>query len=277
VNDFSYVAPPDDGLRLAMVRARGRRYRTAGFSTTTVAAAFAVLAAIAGGSGTQSLIEQPAPEQPAITQLVPGPEKGATGTRSNTGTTVTGSSAANVTPAGPTVADAFAPMPAATAAIGPTRTAAGKPYAAGPITRNDSQPYFPSDTNCPVKGGGQAFCPWAAANTYSSTGTPFQLYGEVCSAKAELATLHFANRNEVDFAVYQGTRLLWRWSQWHPQSAGPHAITVAPATCSQWTFDWPAVDSRGIPLTKGSYTLRTTFFADELVGKNVMNAAFTIS
>jgi hypothetical protein len=279
VNDFPYLAPPEDGLRRAMADARRRRYRTAGFSTSSVAAAALVLGALVGGQGTQSLVEQPAPQQPAVTQVVPdGGTSARNAPRPNQvqpGRVAGQSPVTGSAPVG-TSAGTSRSETVGTSSHGSARpAAAAKPYSAGKITRSDSLGYLPGDYNCPVNGGAQTFCPYSSASSYSAG--VYELFAEVCSTKAHDALLHFGQSNEVDFAVYKGSTLVWQWSRWHPARDAPHTATVTTGGCLSWTFDWTAVNFQGKKLPAGDYTLETTFLADELSGKEIMRRQFTVS
>ncbi|HUR14983.1 MAG TPA: hypothetical protein VM097_10890 [Mycobacteriales bacterium] len=282
MSDFPAVAPPPDGLRQAMAAARGRRLRSAGLTSATAGSALVAVLALLGGTGTQSLVQQPAPEQPAVTNLVPGPEGERTGTENTVGavTSTGGRPRQGV--------DSRSRSGAATLALGTTDTirersltsgTSSKPYAAGPLTRDDNGFYVPMGAECNVTGKPEdatTLCPYAQA-TPQPTPTHFNLYGEVCSTRTNRTTLHYEGRNEVDMAVYQGSTLLWRWSRWHPDSPAPHTFDLATGACSSWTYAWTGVDAEGRTLPKGDYTLEVTHFAEELAGRNRTRAAFTIS
>ena len=279
MNDFTYVAPPEDGLRQAMVHARARRLRTAGFSTSTLLAAFALLAAIAGGQGTQSLIEQPAPEQPAITTVVPGPVTQDGGTSNSVGaTTFTTTQSRSVAGSGGTTGTT--PSGATGGSAETSAPAQVKPYVAGPINTGSSV-YVPS-TECHVTGNPEdatTLCPSSYVYGQYQSPTPylFQLYADVCSTRAGITTLHFPGRNEVDLAVYSGTTEVWRWSRWHPDGGSAHSVSLATEDCTTWTFDWTGVDAHGMRLPKGDYTLRASFLATELTGRSTPSVTFTVS
>ena len=283
MSEHPYVAPPPDGLRLAMAAARGRRFRTAGLSSATLGTALVAVLALLGGTGTQSLVEQPAPEQPAVTRLVPGPA-GEHSTRQNA---VSPSSdglrqAAPVAGQG-SVDQVLLRTPADGGAAQPVGTREqGKAYAAGPITRADGV-YLPQDPSCNVTGkaaDATTLCP--AASVYgpsSPPSAPYQLYGEVCSTRTGTTTLHYAGRNEVDMTVVSKATgdVVWRWSQWHPDGGAAHTLGLVTGGCSGWTYDWTAVDGLGKALAKGDYALTVTFLAAELSGRDRSTYAFTIS
>ena len=286
MTDFPYVAPPEDGLRRAMADARGRRYRKAGLSTSTVAAVLAVAAAIAGGQGTQSLIQQPAPEQPAVTRLVPdgeGPE-GTSETRPNQVGSVAGfagtSAASRTTTRGADAGtSAAAPGGSSSDPAKAAGTAARKPYSPGAIKRSESTVYLPSDPGCNVTGRTEdatALCPYASAGPGNAAGT-YQFYGEVGSTRTSTTSLHFAGRNEVDFAVYKGAQEVWRWSSWHPDGGVPHTLIIAAGDYCTWSFEWTGVDFTGKRLPAGTYTMRVEFLADELAKRSTLDYDFAVS
>lgn len=285
MSDFAYVAPPVDGLRQALADARSRRLRTAGLSSATAGTALVAVLAMLGGTGTQSLVQQPAPEQPAVTQLVPVPAEDQ-GTTQNRAGTVSGSTQRTTSSrTRPSVTQVLARdttdriQPRGLAGPGTRST---KPYAAGAVVRNDNGVYLPQDPSCNVTGKAEdatTLCP--AAYVYGPStppSAPYQLYGEVCSTRTGTTTLHYAARNEVDLTVVSkaGT-VVWRWSQWHPDGGSPHTIGVVTGGCSSWTYDWTAVDSTGRALPKGDYSLRVTFLATELGGRPPSSHPFTIS
>ena len=285
MTEHPYVAPPVDGLRLAMADARGRRYRSAGLSSATVGTALVAVLAVLGGSGTQSLVEQPAPEQPAVTQLVPGPAGEDSGTQNTVGAvTSSGGTHLRAQSGQGSVSQVLLHDPTtsrdATSVEG--GQPAGKPYAAGRITRNDNGVYLPQDPSCNVTGKAEdatTLCPAAYVyGPYSPPTAPYQLYGEVCSTRTGTTTLHYAGRNEVDMAVVSKTgKVVWRWSQWHPDGGTAHTLGVSTGACSSWTFDWTGVDATGRALAKGDYSLTVTFLAAELSGRNRSSYPFTIA
>ncbi len=282
MSDFPYVAPPADGLRQAMAAARGRRVRTASLSSTAAATALFVAVAVLGGQSTQSLIQQPAPEQPAVTRLVPGPTTAIDEATRNTVSAVTSNSAAPPTGNGgllgvpPLVSGDHNPVEGPDAQE-PSQVT-GKPYAAGKISRSDGQVYLPTDPRCNVTGKTEdatTLCPSTTA--YASGTGSYNLYADVCSTRTDTSLLHFEGRNEVDFTIRRGTKQVWRWSRWHPEVEQPHTIAVDTGVCSQWSLLWTGVDASGQKLPKGDYTLQTTFLANELQGRSVLTYTFTIT
>jgi len=277
MTEHPYVAPPVDGLRLAMADARGRRYRSAGLSSATVGTALVAVLAVLGGSGTQSLVEQPAPEQPAVTQLVPGPAGDQTSRQNTVGAV---SSTGQITAAGlrPTGADSGITGQAArpdTAArtssssfVGP-RTTAPMRLAPGNPSTIDA---------CPVNkttSGQASLCPAGLSRTYDNQGNPLtgalDLVTSVCSYDTRALTLHFTTTNEADVAVLDSKRhVLWRWSVEHAPVASPHTLAMGTGDCWEWSTVWAGVNQAGRPLPAGNYTLRLTSYVRELGSQNVV-------
>jgi hypothetical protein len=284
VNDFPHVAPPPDGLQRAFADARGRRLRSAGLSTSTVAAGLAVLALVAGGQGTQSLVQQPSPEQPAVSQLVPdGQERLPSVPRPNQGhnvqvydTTQQRGTAAGTGTTGTAQSGATRSLPLRDQHASPR--GAGSRYVAGPIVRNEHQPNIPTDTTCALpagNGNGPRLCTYVYSSSASQP--PYQLQAEVCSYQTSLTLLHYLGRNEVDMTISQKGHELWRWSRWHPDGGPSHTLGLEANECTQWRFDWTGVDATGRRLPKGTYTLSVTFLANELAGHRVGTSTVTIS
>jgi hypothetical protein len=158
-------------------------------------------------------------------------------------------------------------------------TAPRKPYAAGPITRSESTVYVPSDPGCNVTGRTEdatALCPYASVGSGPKQGT-YQFYSEVGSARTSTTSLHFAGRNEVDYAVYKGTTEVWRWSRWHPDGGVPHTVIIAAGNYCMWSFDWTGVDFTGKRVPPGTYTMRVEFLADELAKRSTLSYDFAVS
>lgn len=278
MKDLPHVAPPADGLRQALADARGRRLRSAGLASTAAAGALLTVAVLTGGAGTQSLVQEPAPEQPAVNRIVPGgPEAppredpgispAARGSAPRRGAAATAVLTPPLTAPGPS--DGPGPV---------SRTSARSPsgYAAGPVERFDNNGVTAPDTRCNLTGDAQdatALCTYAAVS-----GAPRQLQAQVCSTRTGLTLLHYAGRNEVDLAVHDAKGVeVWRWSRWHPDRASPHTLGLSAGSCTTWSLDWAGVDATGRALPKGDYTLRATFLADELADRRTSTTEFTLS
>lgn len=290
MSGFPYVAPPDGGLEQAFAEARQRRFRTAGLSTSSLAAVLTVAVAVLGGSGTQSLVQQPAPQQPAVSQVLPvDPEPG--GGRANAVAVVERSS--DRTTGGPddtqgAAAQAGPTAPPLQTPRRPRSTAgarAGGGYSAPPLTREDNasgqigNTYATNTPGCSLAGQYQGepandLCTdaWTVGGT---NGTPFTLQTEVCSSRTQLTLLNYSGSNEVDLEILRAGQVVWRWSTWHPDQPDPHKLGLDAQSCIVWAVDWPGVDGQGRKLPAGDYELRATFAAREL-STRVGTYGFTI-
>lgn len=280
MTDFAYVAPPAEGLRMAMGTARTRRLRKAGASSSFMAAALVVLAVTAGTPGRSTLLQQPAPETPAFTEQRTVPA---------------GPPEHHQTPSS-TQAARFASLTTATgAAVGPqlspTSTVLSLPrqavprasdhrYRAAPIARSDGGVLFPSP-DCKVNNDGTArdssLCPSASAG-YDATKKSYNLYGDICSGNPNVVELTFTRDNEVDFAVARNGKEVWRWSKNHETTPAPHNRSLATGTCLGWTNTWAGVDNEGHPLAAGNnYTLTVDYLTSAMQDKPSYTSSFTIS
>jgi len=285
VNDFPYVAPAPDGLREAMAHARRRRFRTAGFSTSSVAAAMLVVAALAGGQATQSLIQEPAPQQPAVNQLVPVPVDGTTA-RNNTVGASTGRHSAT-TPQGTVARGAVDPAASSgSGSVSGTRSGAsgrpGRPATTGPMQRAYGSP---SIDECPLQKSTEqqaVLCPSGGySNHWNDAGTAMvgeDLTGSVCSFDTRNLVLHFDTSLELDLTVLdEHGQALWRWSKENAAEPDQHTLALGTTECWQWTTLWRSVDQSGHRLAAGNYTLRVTSYAKELGKQNVYETGISVS
>lgn len=265
------VGPPEEGLRRAMADARARRLRSAG-ATAGLSAAVVSLGVLAlGGPATQSLVQQPAPERPAISTVV----QGDTSTRSvpdRPDAAPVGAEAADAGPSAVPSPVASALPHAAPGPVGPP-TRQVRRYAAGPLTKQSDYLTVP---NCAVADAA-SLC--RSVTTYStSDASTLQLKADVCSTRASTATLHYPGRNEVDFVVRDGRgQVVWQWSTWHPDGGAAHTMTLSTGTCTAWWIDWSMVDARGSRLPKGDYTLTGRYLAEEFAGRRAVTWSFTLS
>lgn len=283
MNDFPHVAPPSDGLQRAFADARGRRLRKAGLSTSTVATGLAVLALVAGGQGTQSLVQQPSPQQPAVSRLLPEEHDALpSAPRPNQGQSVQdfGTAAQHRgTAAGP-AAPVAGTSPAGTRPVGKRpapSTSARPPYRAGAITRYENNP-VPSDTSCAVPSTVKDATGLCTTAYLTGGANRFSMTGSICSNSTSLTLLHYRGTNEVDVRLTSKSGAeVWRWSRWHPDDTVPHTYGLEARTCTDWTLDWTGVDSQGRRLPKGEYTLQVVFLAKELTTQRVASYPFTLS
>lgn len=274
MNALPRVGPPEDGLRLALATARHRRLRAAGTTTSLTAAALSVAVLALGAPGSQTLLQQPAPQRPAVSTIVQGEDGVAPEARTDGPGHLSNPAGAAAHAGDPRPTPS--PAPTAEGAVAqPVRPGGqGSRYAAGPLTKQENYLGIPS---CPVSTSTQStmtLCPSTMVNDY---GTSLGLYADVCSTRTSPTTLHFPGRNEVDFAITRQGDTVWRWADWHPDGGAPHSRVLETGACTSWTFGWTLVDAQGKRLPKGTYTLRTTFLAEELGGPMVLGTSFTIS
>ena len=143
------------------------------------------------------------------------------------------------------------------------------------MNRADHQFSIPQ---CAVNGqtNNATLCPYTSAAPVYNTQSLYQFYSDICSAKASTTVLHYASSNEVDYAVYRGTKQVWRWSSWHTATQTPHPLALQTGSCSTWTFNWTGVDAFGNKVAKGDYTLETTFLPAELAGRRTQVSTFAV-
>lgn len=288
MSDFPYVGPPADGLHLAMATARGRRLRKAGASGSASALALAAVALLAGGAGNQTLIQQPAPQVPAVHRVDKVPSGTVDRPARTTGTTALGAGSslpgtsvsvpgAPVAPAAPTLTgDTTSPARGSTSIHSPVRATGEMKSGYGNYNSIDS---------CPVnKGASQQrlICPSVStSDTWNSDNTKVvstTLVGDVCSFDASAIDLHFSTTGELDFVVRDSVgRQVWRWSLEHPAQADRHAIRLTAGDCWQWATPWTFVDQAGKALPTGTYTVEAISSAAELGRQNTSTVGYPVS
>lgn len=285
MTDFPRIAPPADGLALAMGAARSRRLRKASASSGASALAVVMVAVLAGTSGRSTLTEQPTPEQPAvIVQVVPdGQERSVDqGAKPNVVSPLTGSAArpggvaALGQPTGLSSSAPFLPSDKDTTRTGNGSSLPTVPYTAGPIKRTDNGLALPT---CQVSSDGQSptVCPTASESTSGQKAGSHEFYTDVCNSEAQPYTLHFGSSNEVDFTILKAGKELWRWSSWHAPGPDAHTAVVGTGACITWTFVWTSVDRQGVKLPPGDYTLRTRNLATEMSGRSIADVTVTVT
>jgi hypothetical protein len=118
--------------------------------------------------------------------------------------------------------------------------------------------------------GGPGTCGVAAYD-----GNGHQLDAYLCSSSTDPYTLHYPHAHEVDLAVLSGTRVVWRWSDFHRDGGPAHTGRLDSGRCTHWWVPYSAVDAQGRTLPKGDYVVRATFLARE-VSEPVVDGAFTL-
>lgn len=264
MTDFPRVAPPPDGLQLAMAAARRRRWRVASLTTTAGASLVVVVPLLMGGGGQSVLVPEPDPQQPAVT-VSHSPAQRAV---PNVATSHVVAPAAPKPGAHPPVTQAVTVGHSATGT-----TVAARPYAAGPITREDNV-YASFGTICFRADGSKptGLCTAVRSNRDGQPGIVFQ--ADLCNVDATPAAVRFPTSREVDFVVRSSkSGEVWRWSHWHAAKPTPHSLTIEPSACDHWTFRWTEVDTDGRRLPAGDYTLGVTYGA---AGLDAANTTFTV-
>lgn len=268
MNDLPLLPPPQDGLRLALATARHRRLRTAGTTTSLTAAALSVAVLALGTPGTQTLLQEPAPEIPAVTVIVEGVDDKHVSEQTVTPPRAGAWSAA--TAVGPATAPGAAAGTTTEAGDTTSPRAPVKGYAAGPLTEQYTDLGVPV---CSVQDA-TSLCRTASA---SGTTSKVEFYAEVCSTSTATSLLHFPASNEVDFVVERAGEPVWRWSSWHQARPQPHVLALGTGACNSWSFAWTLVDAHGAKVPKGDYVMKARYLADEFAGRRVLVSPFTLS
>jgi len=264
MTDFLRVAPPPDGLQLAMAAARRRRWRVASLTTTAGASLALVVPLLLGGGGQSVLVPEPDPQQPAVT-VSHSPAPAGVPNVATSKVTTPAVAVRIQQPGGAPVVDVRHT---------PTRDPApGRPYAAGPIDREDNvyatfgAVCFRSDGSKPT-----GLCTGVRSIRDGEPGVVLQ--ADLCNVDATPASVRFPTSREVDFVVRSSkSGEVWRWSRWHPARQTPHSLTVEPSACDHWTFRWTEVDAGGRRLPAGDYTLSVTYGS---AGLDPANTTFTL-
>jgi len=275
MTDFLRVSPGEDGLVAAMSAARARRYRKAGVSTG-FAAALSCLALVAGSAGTQTLIQEPRPELPAVTGVdqleqtdtVTTPGRNTAGALS----VATATGPDNAAAAGPVAAQGPGQIQDSTYDK-PLLPRAETPYRAGPMKRDDNYITAPP-IDCDVEESTQRQLCTSVSIAQGAKGV-WHMQAQICSTRTYETRLTYAQRNELDFVVTANGEEYWRWSAWHPRVDAPHTLALETGSCTFWSFDWSGVGFDGTKLPKGDYYLKARYLADELTARPVALTTFT--
>jgi hypothetical protein len=269
---FVPVAPPADGLRLAFVAARRRRNTKAGaVGTASLLAAVAVLAST-GGTGDRTLLQEPLP--PASTSHLGG----LTGNETAPAPTATAMPTTSDVVSDPAVASGtgFAARTTSVGRVqsggtsgeasrGGLRAAGAKPISA-PMTRNSGSLYTgQGDLMCPARKQQEqqrGLCTDISA--YQPTTGRYSITAEICNLGAATETLSYATARELDLTVRRSGIEVWRWSLGRHFAATAHQLLIGGGTCVQWSTSWAQVDSHGVPVKAGSYSVVADFDADEV-------------
>ena len=264
---------------LAAIVERGRRRRQTrvlGAGVATAALGTAIALAISSSVGATSsssdrLLTHPGPQGTAATQPTPG------------------TSAPGAAPVGQQPGSTSQSAPPAVAPSGDTGSGAGSagapqdlsseapaPAAAPAVDSRMHRDYDPNHatveltsgqlctTHAGTTTGDDPYCAIPGATTRKPGVVEVSVLMCRDGSQVSDGTLTFDSDREVDFAVYRGSALLWRWSDDQPAAASNHHVrAVARGKCWVWWTQWAAVDDQGRPLT-GTVTVRATSNAAEL-------------
>jgi hypothetical protein len=274
MTDFPPVAPPEDGLRAALREARARRTRTAALCSGTALSLVAAALLSLGGSSTTTLLpptddrtprptSAPSPEPTSGLVVLPLP---------GAAPSATAEASRGVQPS-PTAAPGSSPQPSRRPGRpSPTALPHDLPTTSAAMARADSNVAVPN--NCTYFGESSGYCRDAIPDSYRTDGT---LQARICTTNATSTALHYPSARELDLAVVQDGRTLWRWSRTHPDRAGAHTSRLPAGRCTYWSTAWRGVDDAGHLLAPGDYTLVATFSADELAGGRTISSPFTLT
>ncbi|MCU1589232.1 MAG: hypothetical protein JWP11_488, partial [Frankiales bacterium] len=142
---------------------------------------------------------------------------------------------------------------------------AGMPAASGPMSRSYTGWSGNGDLICPARKqqeGARVLC----VDVYGSSdgnGTT-TITADICNVGTATETVSYATARELDVAVRQGNREVWRWSTGRRFGATPHEASVPIGECLTWTTSWSQVDVHGVPVAKGTYDVTADFDAEQL-------------
>ena len=283
--------PTDADYRITLERIRQRR-RTKVKAAVLAAGGATVAGLVAailslGGGGTSAVLQQEQPasggssrpsSSPPGTAPTPGASPGP-----QAGNATAAGAATRLTPAPSTTGLPNVPPPVGRA----TPTAKPQPTQAG-VTRSytgTSNGAAVTVCNGPDSGRTQApnrdtFC---AGGYASPTAVDRQrrvpIQSSVCENRSEINSkkLTFETDRVVDYPIYQGSSLIWRWSAGGPAAKRPgHSLAIDPGQCWEWLTTWRAVDDHGEAL-HGKFVLKSTSFAKEVTSAyNPITYNFTL-
>ncbi len=251
-------------------RRRKGKAKTVGMAAGGVTFAGLIVAVLTMGGGTADLLQQEQPAGGGIVQLSASPRATASpGASTSSSGAGNGGAATQTSPTPGLTARPNLPPPVGSATSRPTP----QPAEAG-ITRT----YSRDD-----QGAGITFCNGQVGGSQTHTQDTFcgdgtvsekaidaqrrvPIQSNVCENGAELGSknLSFDTDREVDYAIYQGSTLIWRWSAGRPPGTTPgHSLATDPGECWYWSTSWRAVDRQGKAL-HGNFVLKTTSYAKEL-------------
>jgi hypothetical protein len=255
-DDVTAVRPDDLAAAAgAVLRFRRRRRATAALAVTTALAAVVSSRALVGLS-TTSLRPADAPppatappSPPAVAPAVPSPS--ASPAAPGSGPRTSGRAPeGHVAPVAPPVATA--PSGTGTDPAGPGRR---------PVPERDVLRWRQYDDGDPLP------CSYLPTpKVCGSTGAAVQRDGTIAlrytvcyrDATGSGIDLTFADAEEVDFVVRDGTGLVWQWSARQRFPAQPHGMTLSAGKCMEWRTTWNGRLDDGGRVPPGTYQVRAS-------------------
>jgi Intracellular proteinase inhibitor len=287
------VPMPADGFRRAFAQGRERRRRriALGGSAGALSLSAVVLGLTTITSSGPSLLMQA--EQPTATPTTTTTPTSAPSTEPGPSASAEPGAGGSESPA-PTSAATSQPDPAGTPMPGDPETST--PESVPAPTRPSSQPVR-RDYDSPVprsnvngaEGPGYTMCGLDSAErpsnsqarwcgsaevlaTGGGSGSAVDLKHRICRASdGDQPALHFESSQEVEYEVWRGGALLWRWSDGAAVTPDAHELPAEPGACYDWRTRFATGD-----LAAGEYLLRTWVTAAELGPEATYEATFTV-
>lgn len=290
------VPMPADGFRRAFAQGRERRRRRIALGSSagalTLSAVLLGLTTISsGGPSVLMQADQPTAAPTATSTATPTSAPSA-----EPGPTASAEPAAGATesPAPTSAATSQpnpegAPVPGDPETSGPETGPELRRPASEPVRRDYDSPVPRSDANG-AEGPGYTMCSldsserpsnsqarWCGSaevlTSNSPSGPAVDLKHRICRASdGDQPVLHFGSSQEVEYEVWRGGALLWRWSDGAAVSPEAHELPAEPGACYDWRTRFATGD-----LATGEYLLRTWVTAAELGPEATYEATFTIA
>lgn len=268
LRDHARRTPPDLSIVVALGEQRRRR--------ELLGAGVAALAVVAGtvlglgngygdARGLDSLTSRPAPRPTSPQTVAPtaAPSDRAAAPGTGSAPAQADPSPTGVPPLPPPVGPSPTPRPSPKPGeAGMTRTYSGD----NPPTVQVGTANLCTTRLGPSAAGSDPYCAEGATDAPDVHGR-VPIYGNTCRSGDQVSDgqLSFPTTREMDFAVFQNGKLIWRWSAGRPAAKKqPHTLAVERGRCWVWETQWRAVDSKGKP-RRGDFVLRTYAYATELM------------
>lgn len=267
LRDHARRTPPDLATIVELGSQR-RRHAVLGASVTVLSLAVAAALSLGHGYGRDRGLDSVASTPGPSATSTPTPEPTASpahpsaliaaGPRTSTMATPTPSVPPLPPPVGPSPKPSPSPKPGE---AGMTRTYSGDTPPTVQIgTANMCA------TRIGTPSGSDAYCAAGATQSADAQGR-VPIYGNTCRSGDQVTDgqLSFGTTREMDFAVFQKGKLVWRWSTGRATPTKyAHSLAVERGQCWVWETQWRAVDGAGKP-RRGDFVLRTYAYANELM------------